>query len=78
MAVTDRELLLQLIGSLTLSDHMGDAANNVDRVLNLLGIEIVEDGDDFLDAVAKKLHSMGVTSLYGTSLGGEDEEEEES
>lgn len=64
-----RTLLLQLIGSLTLCDHMGDVSNDVDFVLKKLGIEI-EDWDEMYE-LASKLGEMGITTLYGTELTGE-------
>jgi hypothetical protein len=68
---TDRETLLQLIASLTLCDHMGDVANDVDIVLKRLGISFEWDE---LSEVGDKLGEMGITTLYGTSIGGRDSE----
>jgi hypothetical protein len=65
-----RMLLLQLIGSLTLCDHMGDVSNDVVMVLKKLGIEweSPEDGQDEWGTLAHQLHEMGVTTLYGSQL----------
>lgn len=68
--VDDRTLLLQLIASLTLCDHMGDVSNDVDHVLRRLGIAVEED-DDRGSGIARALHALGITTLVGTSIGGE-------
>lgn len=74
--LTDREILLSFIGSLTLCDHMGDVSNDVDEVLKLVGEQELRDaageGDDFSE-LAKALHKRGVKTLYGTDLSSEDE-----
>lgn len=59
-----RKLLLQLIGSLTLCDHMGDVSNDVVDVLDRMGI----DWGDCWEDVPKLLHGMGITTLVGTPL----------
>ena len=69
---TDRNLLLQLIGSLTLCDHMGDVSNDVQYVLTKLGIN--DEWEDW-PQLAEALHVRGVTTLYGTSLAEELERE---
>ncbi len=61
------EILLQLIASLTLCDHMGDVSNDMQRALELAGVAVDWDDEDELRAA---LHAMGVTTLYGTSLEG--------
>ncbi len=60
-----RKLLLQFIGSLTVCEHMGDVSNDVDTVLRRLGV--TGEWDDWPE-LADHLHSMGVTTLFGTSL----------
>jgi hypothetical protein len=63
--MTDRDILLKLIGSLTLADHMGDVAEDVQRALELAKIEISwSDWDD----LALQLSELGITTLYETSL----------
>jgi hypothetical protein len=60
-----KELLMQLLGSLTICEHMGDVARDVEYVLKKLG-------HDFkwyeLHEVADYFGSIGATTLYGTSL----------
>jgi hypothetical protein len=84
--LTDRELLLQLLGSLTLCDHMGDVADDVLHVIRQLGIptssptpfdgiQLVEGG--WRVEVRATLRAMGVRTLYGTSLDGDEPEEDE-
>lgn len=69
-----KDLLLTFIASLTLSDHMGDVADDVDYVLKQLGLEMEWDG---LDELGTKLGEMGITTLYGTSLTCDDDDEDE-
>ena len=69
-----RALVLSLIGSLTLCDHMGDVSNDVQAVLDRLGINIEwYEWHDLGDALGR----MGVTTLYGTSLVDEPDEDED-
>lgn len=58
--------LLQLIGSLTLCDHMGDVADDIKTVLETMGVELKWNT---LYDLGKKLGAMGITTLYGTELG---------
>ena len=60
-----RGILLQLVASLTLAEHMGDVATCVRVTLNRLGMEI--DWAD-LDELALALGKMGVTTLHGTKM----------
>lgn len=65
-------VLLELIGSLTLCDHMGDVANDVTYVLEKLEMrDVLEQGsedNDWWPGIAKGLHSHGIKTLYGTEL----------
>ena len=67
--MTDRELLLALIASLTLDDHLGDVGDDVAKVLKELGIEVPENDGDWQEDVADELARRGVKTLYGTPLG---------
>lgn len=60
-----RTLLLQFIGSLTLCDHMGDVSDNVNEVLNRLGLDI--EWSEF-NQLGSELGKMGVSTLNGTDL----------
>ncbi len=63
------KLVLSFIGSLTLCDHMGDVGNDVESVLEILGLDL--DGDepwDELSDLGDRLGRMGITTLYGTTL----------
>jgi hypothetical protein len=64
-----RAILLKLIGSLALCDHMGDVASDVQAALTQIGLDI--KWDDLSD-LGKKLGEMGVTTLYDTSLADEE------
>lgn len=68
-----RTILLQLIGSLTLADHMGDVSNDVDTALKRCGYEV--EWDEWSD-LGRWCAQQGITTLYGTSLGSEDEPKE--
>ena len=70
--MTDREILLSLIASLTLCDHMGDVADDVCTVLKMLSIEYDDTGDWELD-VGRAMYSLGVKTLHGTEVGGDDD-----
>jgi hypothetical protein len=74
-------VLLMLLASLTLADHMGDASNYMWDALKLAfpaihaEVEIAEeDCDEPMEALAMVLQRHGVTTLYGTSIGGEDDD----
>lgn len=68
-----RNLILQFIASLTLCDHMGDVADDIARVLKEAGLKL--DYDDLTD-LGHKLGKLGITTLYGTQLNDEEDEEE--
>ena len=74
MASEYEHLLMGLIGSLTLADHMGDAAGDVHFVLKQLGIETphADDSDDWWSGLAKDLHLLGVKTLHDTALADEE------
>lgn len=74
-----RDLLLRLLASLCLDDHMGDVADGVYRVLKELGLEdkYEEDYDNWQTSVLKTLSELGVTTLYGTEISDIDFEEED-
>lgn len=64
-----KQLLLNLIGSLTCDDHMGDVADSVFKALELAGIDVPEEADNILEApFSNFMHSIGATTLWGTSL----------
>jgi hypothetical protein len=70
--MSDRELLLSFIASITLADHLGDVANEVNVVLKKLGLDV--DWSEWSE-LGDALHEMGVTTLYGTSLASDDEDD---
>jgi hypothetical protein len=59
------KLLLRFIGSLTLADHMGDVADDVNKVLKELELEV--EWDDWSE-LQRWLAVHNVTTLYNTSL----------
>lgn len=66
MTNTDsRILLLQMIASLTLCEHMGDVSNVVNKVLKRLGVDI--EWDEWAD-LRRALGERGVTTLYGSRV----------
>lgn len=70
-----RELLLSFVGSLTLCDHMGDVADDVNLVLERLGMQV--SWGEWSD-LGRQLAKQGVKTLYGTRLDGEDDDGEET
>lgn len=65
------ELVLQLVASLQLADHLGDVMSDVDWFLKKAGIKLEDNDTDespYFDALAR----LGVTTLYGTTLGEDD------
>lgn len=68
---SDRDILLSLIGSLTLCDHMGDVADDVNEALKQIGLKIEWDEWRQLgDALGK----MGVKTIWNTDLGSDDDD----
>lgn len=66
--------ILQLIASATLSDHMGDMWDDLNKVAEDIGEgELVSDHDE----LPKKLHERGITTVWGTEVGSDEEENEE-
>lgn len=71
-----KKILLSLIGSLTLADHLGDVWDDVSEALDQAGFKTLREAADsnyesesYGAALAPELHKIGVTTLYGTSLG---------
>lgn len=62
----DEKLFLQFLASLTLCDHMGDVANDIEQVLGIAGIDLGEWGD--LNELHDRLAERGITTLYDTTL----------
>lgn len=71
-----REILLRLIGSLTLADHMGDASEDALQALKMAMPERAEEIDEMewedLGSWLGKSH--GVTTLVDTPLWDPDDE----
>ena len=78
----DRTILLQLIGSLTLCDHMGDVSNYMVAALRRAGrYDLMERWDedrgyDGMRGLRRALHEDGVTTLVGTNLWDEEDDAE--
>lgn len=62
-----RAVLLSLVSSLTLADHMGDASGDALIALKRIGIE-VPDGVEWEDLGEWLEEKYGTTTLYGTSF----------
>jgi len=69
-----RDILLKFVASLTLCEHMGDVADDIETVLDIIGIKL--KWEDLYD-LRRKLGKMGITSLYGTALIDEDDDGDE-
>lgn len=65
-----KNLLLQLIASLTLCDHEGDISEDCYYVLEKMGIEIEEAEESYngMSDISYTLSQMNITTLYGSSL----------
>lgn len=68
-----RELVLQFIGSLTLCNHMGDVSNDVNVVLERIDEKI--EWDEWWE-LGRALGDRGITTLQGTSLADDEDDEE--
>ena len=69
------ELILQLVGSLTLADHLGDVWDDVYHFMKLANVDASFLDDTETDReVQRELAKRGITTLYGTSLEGEESE----
>lgn len=68
----ERQVLINLIASLSLCDHMGDAADDAQRALKQIGVDLPESvqwADDWWSALAKFLATEhGAETVWGTSL----------
>lgn len=66
--MSEREILLSLLASLSLCDHIGDVAADVFKALELLGMDVSEEVES-LDDVGRWLYrTYGVKTLYGTDF----------
>ena len=61
-----RAVLLSLVSSLTLADHMGDASNDANIAIKRIGIDVSDVEWEDLGVWLWKNH--GVKTLYGTSF----------
>lgn len=59
-----KEILLSLIKSLCLCDHMGDVADEIETILELYNIEIQEEEDDWASDVINTLEKLDIKFLY--------------
>ena len=60
-----RKILLSLIASLSLDDHMGDVSGSVSEALKQAEIEI--EWEDW-EELQRGLHAQGIETLWDTSL----------
>ncbi len=74
VATDHRAILLSLIGSLTLCDHMGDVSNDVQEALDQIGLKI--EWHEWHE-LGNALGAMGVTTLLGTPLGSDEDDEDD-
>ena len=70
--------IYQFIASLTFCDHLGDVCNEIDTMLGRIGSDIRSEDWCDLWELSGLLGKRGITTLYGTSLGDDDEEKEEN
>lgn len=67
--MTDRDICLKLIASLTLADHMGDVHEDIDQALKLLGTPYDRLEFEKLSDLGTVLGRLGITTLWDTKLG---------
>lgn len=65
---SEHKILMQLIASLQLCDHLGDVGNDVHEALRQLNIDVPDNGEDSELRLFTWLAAEGVTTLYGTEL----------
>lgn len=69
-----KAMILSLVASATLCDHMGDMWNDLNFVLKEMG------EDDLLeefDELPKKLHLRGIKTVYGSEVWSKEDEDAE-
>jgi hypothetical protein len=66
--MTDRQILLNLIASMGLADHMGDVAGDCWRALELAGVEIPDDIGALNELMQWLGREHGATSIWGTKI----------
>ena len=62
----NKEYILKFIASLCLCDHMGDVADDIDKVLMDIDFEVGEWND--LSELLGELAKHNITTLYGTEI----------
>ena len=62
----NNEYILKFIASLCLCDHMGDVADDIDKVLMDIDFEVGEWND--LSELLGELAKHNITTLYGTEI----------
>lgn len=67
--MTDRDLILSIIASLTLCENTGDMADVISKVLSLLGEPYNKIEWEDLNDLAGKLGDLQIRTLHGTKLG---------
>ncbi len=65
-------LILQFAASCTLADHLGDVASDLEELLKRIGFD--QKWSDF-ERLHDILANMQVTTLYGSQLDGDSEED---
>lgn len=74
MGIDYKQLLLQFIGTLTLDENTGDVSDSISTILDRMDMDL--EWDDLSD-LGDQLGKMGITTLYGTSLGYDDEDDDD-
>ena len=66
------KLILSIVASATIADHMGDMWDDLNKVLEEIGEkELTEDHDELHDKLAKR----GIKTVWGSELEIEDDTE---
>ncbi len=65
-----RKILLELIASLTLCDHMGDVSNEIVEVLKRIDFKYDSSNEDEFEYLQDALRKEGIKTLGGIELEG--------
>jgi len=69
-----KNIILSLVASATLADHMGDMWDDLNQALKLIGEDELLEAD-YESELPNLLHKRGIKTIWGTEVGTEDEED---
>jgi hypothetical protein len=71
-----KALLLSLLASMTMCDHMGDVCGDVQSVMDKMGVKCDVDLSDSRE-FRRVLHGLGAKTLYGSEIWDEEDEQDD-